>query len=235
MTFTNIKAQMCFLLGSNSGTAPDDYSTTDQARNINEYYRRAVDIILQHNNLWEFSDTTATADLTASTNSYQLSAGAGLNISDLIQIKRVEISYDGTNYYRATPININNIEQAQLDSNFESSAGLNVTTDPKYVLREDYIDIYPTPTANVTNGIKLYYTQNITDLSADGDVPLIPKLYHKYLALGGAYDYAVSRGLANVSVIKNELLEMEKQLADFMGIRNEDEPMVLTTTKRNYE
>jgi len=227
-----IKQDMYFLLGSNSGTAPDDYSANDQKRNINLWYRKAYTEVLKTISGWRIQDNIATTNLVSGTRSYQFSAGGGLNVSvaNLIKIDRVEISYDsGATYYKAYPIQQADIPEGLANSSIDSKAGLADTSTPRYVLRDDYIDIYPSPTANSTNGIKIYYTKDVTDLSSDADRPNLPSIFDRYLSLGAAYDYAMSRGLPIASTLRQEVEIFAKELRDFMKERNDDQKFVMTS------
>ena len=231
---------MYFLLGSDNGSAPDDYSSTDQARNINIWYDVAVDMILESFQGWNFNNNIATTSLVADTRQYTLSA-ASLSVGavDLLQVTRVEISYDGTNYYKAKPITmaeLNKATEALADADIDANAALSSQTQPRYMLGEDTIDIYPQPSAASTNGLKIYYTKGVTALSADGDVPLIPSLFFRLLSLGGAYDYAFSRGLPIAGSLRQEVEIYKQDLKEFLAIRNSDQPIIATAGNiSNYE
>lgn len=225
MQLSTIQADGYFLLGGSA--APDDYSSTDQLRNINNWYDVAVDMILQSMPDWAFNDNIATTNLVGGTRAYTLSA-ASLSISavNLLQINRVEISYDGVNYYRASPIPKADIASALADSQIDSKAGLSDTAAPRYYLGEDSITIFPSPGANVTNGLKIYYTKAVTALSSAGDVPLIPSIFFRLLSLGMAYDYAFSRGLPNADRLRMEIENYKIELKSFMSIKVPDEKII---------
>jgi len=233
-----LKQDMYFLLGSDNGTAPDDYSDNDQKRNLNNWYRKAIALWLDATTDWLVSDTSASVNLVAGTRSYQLSAGAGLNISpqNLLKITRVEVSYDGSQYYKATPVAQADIGAALADGDIDTEAGLNDTAQPFYVLRDDYIDIYPKPSANATNGLKVYYQTDITDLTNTTDYPKLPSLFTRYISLGGAYDYAMSRGLPNAGALRQEIEVYAGDIRSFIKERNTDEKFKMTNgTLTNYD
>jgi len=228
-----------FWCGSSNGVAPSDYNATDVKRNIREWYRRSIVWWLGARNTgWQFMDETAATNTVADTKSYQLSAAGGLNISDLINITRVEISYDGTNWYKATPLDPNSVTSTGLtDGQVDSKAGLNNQVQPYYVLRTEadktgYIDIYPTPSSAVTNGLKIYYTENIgTFGGAVTDVPLIPEYFHRMISLGAAYDFLKRNNDPRSDSIMRDIQMFRQEMSTFD--KNEDETFALRPSNLN--
>lgn len=214
---------MYFLLGGSA--APDDYSSADQLRNINIWYDVAVDMILQSFEGWNFNDNVATTSLVGGTRTYTLSAASlSITATNLLQVTRVEVSYDnGSNYYKAIPISKNSISDAIADSQIDTKAGLTAQTQPRYYLGEDSITIFPSPSSASTNGLKVYYTKAVTALAQSTDVPLIPSIFFRLLSLGGAYDYSMSRGLPNAATLRAEIELYKNDLRAFLSIRNTDQ------------
>lgn len=91
------------------------------------------------------------------------------------------------NYATLSKIGLREMRSKQAESPFDDSE---VTyNDPLYyALKDDRssIIVYPAPTRVVS--IKLDYTKELTELSADSDVPIIPVETHELLITGGMAD-----------------------------------------------
>jgi len=162
---------------------------------------------------WDFEGETATASLVASQQEYVFP-------SDILKIKRIEITYDGTNWYKVKFFDVNDIDSATdtttISSNFQ-------TTAPYADIHDSSVFLYPIPTANSTNGLKIWYENEVTELSADTDEPTIPEAYQKGLCYGAATDYFDKE----MDTRKSSYMEkkMEKDLfrmKDFVNRRNQD-------------
>ena len=210
-----------------------DYPANDVKRNINKAYRVAMDTIMRSMDNWDFQDTIATGNIVANQQNYTFKTSGDFNITDVIKIERVELSYDGTNWVRAQRMNKNDYLEALNNGTSAVNGNFNQTS-PFYSLNDDSLDLYPIPDTNVTNGIKLYYKQDLTDLSADADVPLIAPQFHTYLSLSAAYDYAIVRGLKQAGALRQEMAAMEQKMAIFYSSRAEDGNTTMTARAKNY-
>lgn len=211
----------------------DDYPANDVKRNINNAYRVAMDVILRSMDNWDFQDTVATGNIVAAQQNYTFKTSGDFNITDVISIERVELSYDGTNWVRAQRMDRNdylsalNATAATVNADFDQ-------TSPFYSLQDDSLDLYPIPDTNVTNGIKLYYKQDLTDLSADDDVPVIAPQFHTFLSKSAAYDYAMARGLKQAGALRQEIEIMKRDMSIFYSDRAKDGNATMTARVKNY-
>lgn len=219
-----------FLLTNVTST---DYPANDIKRNINKAYRVAVDIALKSQDQWLFQDTVATANIVGGQGEYTFKTSGDFNISDVIKIDRVEVSYDGTNWVRAVNINRNDYLNALNSATATVNNDFSVTT-PVYSLQKESLSLFPIPASNVANGLKLYYTQDVTDLSSDTDVPVIAPQFHTYLSVSAAYDYAVTRGLSQASALRQEMELMKRDMAKFYSTRADDGMIHMGGMVKNY-
>ena len=83
----------------------------------------------------------------------------------------LSVSFDGTNYVRALPLN--NMGQA-LDIQQTGSTNFD-QSQPFYYLYKDKIGILPKFGTTLSNNIKLWYAYSPTLLSEDGDEPDLPR------------------------------------------------------------
>jgi hypothetical protein len=129
---------------------------------------------------WDFQGEVATTSLVANQQEYVFP-------TDILKIKRIEITYDGSTWVEARPEDINEREYdsgsvARINDNYDQG-------EPKYDLMDNSLFIKPVPTTAVTSGLKIWYEKLVTQLSADTDEPVIPRPFHKGLTYGAAKDY----------------------------------------------
>lgn len=102
--------------------------------------------------------------------------------TDFRKFVRVELGYESSsNRIKADQLDIGEIGERTTDSYS--------LADPKYTILGDMYEIRPTPTANVTDGIYLYYVENPADMSGDTDTTGLPFEYDYLLPL-----YAAAKG-----------------------------------------
>lgn len=96
--------------------------------------------------------------------------------TDILKIKKVVVSYDGTNSYIAYPRDLN----LDLDLNSQDES----TNEPFYTFidqtdsTEVKIRLYPTPTSNVTGGLNYWYVARPTALTLTTETPVTPPELH---------------------------------------------------------
>jgi len=135
--------------------------------------------------------------------------------SDCEKITMVSVSYDGTTYVRALPLN--NIGQA-IDT--QQNASVIFTVDsPFYYISGNLIGFQPGFSSTLSDNIKLWYAYNPADMTEDIDEPDIPKKFHsilKYWGYGNYLDQNDEHGAAERMRIRfDEMVEKGvQQLAD---------------------
>lgn len=173
---TSLRGETRYITNSTSTT----YTDADINGAINVYYDLFCTEILESMDDWDFQGEIATSSLVANQQEYVFP-------SDILKIKRIEITYDGTTWYEARPEDVNEQEYdsgsvARINDNYDQS-------EPKYDLMDNSLFIKPVPTTAVTSGLKIWYEKLVTQLSADTDEPVIPRPFHKGLCYGAAKDY----------------------------------------------
>jgi hypothetical protein len=195
---TSLRGETRFITNSNSIT----YTDADINGAINVYYDLFCTEILESMDDWDFQGEIATASLVANQQEYVFP-------SDILKIKRIEITYDGSTWYEAKPEDINERDYdsgsvARINDNYDQS-------EPKYDLMDNSLFIKPIPTTAVTSGLKIWYEKLVTQLSDDTDEPVIPRPFHKGLTYGAAKDYfeknLEKEGMSRKYDIANQNLE----------------------------
>lgn len=222
MTLTELRALTRFLTNTNSTT----YSDADTLVNLNTAYDTFTDEILNCVDDWDFQGEVATTNLVASQQEYVFP-------SDIVKIKRVEVSYDGTNWYTSTPMDIN---EKSDDTSTTSIANDFSTAEPYHDIMDSSVFLYPIPTANVTAGLKIWYGKNATALSTGTDSPGILRAFHKGLAYAAAEDYFDKYGKTTESdrmqLKKEQILQ---RLRETYRKRNQDRPYIALPSFVDYD
>ncbi len=138
----------------------------------------------------EFFYEEFTIDLVAWTNTYTLPTSTSSE-NWLKDILWVSIKYDSSwSYSRATEKWIAQLSEAV--SYYEINQD---KSEPFYINSVNKIRIYPTPTADVSLWLKIYWTAELFSLSSwwSEDTIQLPKNYHKILAIWAAYNIFFSQ------------------------------------------
>lgn len=163
-------------------TSSDGFSNdTDLLRMLNDYYRRQCTTLVALEEDKFGVKSTTTTDLVANQESYQLP-------TDLMRIKRVEITYDGTNWYKVRIQDSGEVQDFALDPTH--IANEYTQNQPYADLFGEYLSLRPVPPNSQTNGLKLWYIQLPGLLSNSSSAVLTPTEYHGYLAYGVASEVA---------------------------------------------
>ena len=229
MNLTNIRSNSRFFaLGNN---ADSSFSDADILACSNLNYHELVSMGIRADGSWTLLDKDkAQTSITAATRQYALPTMP-------LAIKRVEIKYPSTSddYLAATPIAENSIPPSGLDDY--------VSLKPEYRLNGTKIEIFlPVKTEDivaVTNGINIYWEDEVTELAAVGDVTIFPEFVNKLLCLMNARDYCGVNGL------NTRLGWLEKQIGDeetgatsnflkYLETRSEDKRARIEFRKENY-
>lgn len=205
------------LMGGSSGLIDDVWfltatnsATLNSARvltNLNQYYNLFVNEILDAEDDWDFQGQIAYANIVANQQEYPFP-------TDVLKIKRLEVG-DGTDWYPATPIDINEYKTYAIGSTAVSNevlAGCSL-----YSAFDNSLYLHPIPDAAVNSGLKLWYALQITELSAAANSavaemePAFNESYHRGLSYGVAKDWFQKIG--DTTAAQQMTNEMEKIIA----------------------
>ena len=200
MTFVNMQVETGDLLNItvSSSTVPD---LTQVKRDLNTARDLAFNRLLSLGQ--DYNVRLTKADLVANQELYGLP-------SDLRKIVRVEVGYtNSTDRYKVD----------RMDSNAEGDP-VNTTysqADPKYMIRGDNIELNPAPTSAVTDGLWLWYVEDLTDMSADADTSSLPLDYDHLLPLYAAAKGSYTLGLHQegnnyMALFRSGLDDMEQEV-----------------------
>jgi hypothetical protein len=189
---------------------------------LNLYYHEFVNEILKSGSSIDFNMATESINLVSGTSAYSVTG-------KVLRIKKIDISFDGSKWYSVTNFDI--AERSRpLDTT--SIAADFTKTNPFIDLYLDNetlkVAIFPTPDANVTAGLKIWKTLEITELSAQGDEPSIPEAYQKYLVYGTCRDYFLKKEMfTKAAEMEKEMFKTLQRAISFYANRNEEERFLL--------
>lgn len=189
----------------------------------NVWYQKIMTMILASQDDWDWDDSNqtdyaiATASMVANQQDYAIPLSLGI-----LKIQRIDLSYDnGGSWRRALPIDVQEInapiDTTTIQSNF-------ATVAPRYDIRDNAIFLYPIPTSNSTNGIKIWFSRGPLEFITTDNTkqPGIDAAFHRMISIGASYDYAASKNLPQTQKLQNDLADYEMRLKQYYGSKDED-------------
>lgn len=155
------------------------YPDIDIDASINRYYDIFVTEIIEAMDGWDFQGEVATTDLVEDQQEYVFP-------SDILKIKRIEVTFDGTTWENVQFMDINERGRATDTTSIGNDFS---TSEPYADTHDSSLFLYPIPSAAVSGGLKIWYEKLPTQLSAATDEPKIARPFHVGLAYGAAKDY----------------------------------------------
>lgn len=179
MTLVNLQAKTRYLLGELSSS---NYSDANLNRALNDYYMRAIAIAIESNGQWEVRGTIATADLVDGQREYVLPA-------TLIALKMIEANFTGNqNDWRK--LDIVDLRNLGAITNYQDDPEDDSNSESVVRIFDNSLYFISPPKNSVTDGLKIYYQKEQTELSGASDEPTLPEHLHLYLVYGACMDYS---------------------------------------------
>ena len=207
---------------------------------VNASYERITGKLLAKTagSTWQYGDSNYTvfpdylADLVNSQDAYDL----GQIFTDTpLKIMGVEILDVDGNYQVIDQISFSKIRDQKIaQTEYAKTDGRPL----EYELRENEIVLYPAPdngvSVTLTAGLKIFYLRTAdvytsAEVTTGTKVPGFPAPWHDIIAYESAYNYSVANGLPNVNLLKAEMDKKEKEMFDFIFLRNLDESSRITS------
>jgi hypothetical protein len=211
-----------------TGSDVESYKNADKLRNMNRWYHKVQDIIIDSMGSWIFKGNWACDDLIKNQEEY-------IFPSNILTINRVEVRYDtGDNdWVRAKNVPLEQVQY--ILSNTTDKIGSKVS--PIYWLPDTLsMVLRPIPDKDITEGIRIWYTRDITELINDTDEPEFAEPFHRILSLGASLDYVIANQiLEKRNTIKSELNEMIDRLTIFYSKRNRISKARILPRITNYQ
>lgn len=187
---------------------------------------------------FQFDDTNhtklpvGTTNLVASQSDYSFLTDEQSNT--IITLTRIDmLQTTGGDYRQLLPI-----DQAEIVGALEEQYP--ATGVPEYYdkIADNIIRLYPTPSASITAGLKFYFQRSPSYFVAADTTkaPGVAPILHRGFVIAGAYDGALTLGLANLSALSAER-ERERQIVVdyFAKDRSQDETVRFIPEWQPYE
>ncbi len=209
---------------------------------VNNWYNYIQTVIMQSQDDWNFDDQTITTsypvavrsmvtsqpDYLFSTALWGLLAPEGAaNIANSaitpLKITRCEVTWDGTNWYKAEPFTI--FERGKASDNTSINNDFSQTS-PFYEITYSGLRMYPIPPSNVSAlaQIKLFFVRAMNNFASTDTtkIPGFDVIFHPVLALGASYEFSIANDLARADRIKIQLDETIESLKQHFGTKNRE-------------
>jgi len=174
MQFSEMITAVSELINQSLADDTKTVTLTSVKRNLNRGYKKVVNRVVALNQ--DYYLRLAKANLVADQSTYALP-------SDFKRLRRLDLTYDGSTRVKGIRIDRQTI--------FDPMTTVSESS-PLYSLISDGIEIYPTPSSAVSNGLWLWYIENVSDMSNDTDEANVPLGYEDV-----CIDYAV--GMAKMT------------------------------------
>lgn len=202
MTFLELQTRVGELI--NQGVTDDTklVTETEVKANLNRAYQKLVNRVASLGQ--DFYLRLAKADLVDGQSLYGLP-------TDFRKLDRIEVGYSAsTTRYKATRMDRNAIN----DPNWVFSQA-----QPYYAILGNMIELFPTPTENVTDGLWMWYLETVPDMSADADEPNVPAGYEDLPVEYAAGKAKMRQGLIDegrelIAEFYNELERMTEEVVE---------------------
>lgn len=237
MTITEILAQIQELTNTQN-TTTSSYTTVSKTRDVNNAFNKLMLLAVQSEGMWQVDDTNQTdypiitGDLVADQQDYSFTVDA--NSNQILDIYRIEmLDSTGTIWSQLEPIDQSELKGTALGE-FMKTAG----TPVYYDKTANGLFLYPKPSYNSTNGLKIYINRSpsyfsASDVSTGTKKPGIPNNLHEYLAIRPSYYYCLQKGLPQATALGNEMLRFEEIIGEVYAKRSKDRPQQIRTIYRN--
>lgn len=216
MTLGDIALTARFLTNSDSTS----YTDAQLLININTWYQKVVSMIFESQDESDFDDARNTDYPIETTSMVAAQRDYPIPVSNaMLKIKRVDLTYDNTNWYRANPIDDGAVS-TDMGASLTNTDQNYIKQNPRYDIKYNAVWVYPAPTAaDATAGasIRIEWERNVTpftsgELTTGTVVPGFDAPFHPILAQGAAYDYAFARQLPQLAQLQQSLQDWEVRL-----------------------
>lgn len=237
MILSNIALKARDLVNADTSSYPDANLLND----INIWYQKVATMILEAQTDADFDDANQTdypiytSPLIAGQRDYPIPATL-----KMLEIKRLDVTYDGSHYYRALPFD--NASEKRGFGPLGGSAEMDLEVDrryikqsPRYDVKYNSIFMYPLAVqSEVDSGAKIVaeFTRQIIEFTSaqltTGTIsPGFDAPFHAMLSYGPAFEFAQKMNLPQAKSIFTELQDYEVRLKRHYANQDKDFKFVL--------
>lgn len=234
MTISEIDAEVTFNTNANTTT----FTAADRLIKYNKYGRQIHSWILSSTDEVDYDDKNNTSDFPILTTNIVANQQDYSMPAEMTKIKRVEVTYDGTNWVKANPIDIDEIT----DSTSTNDIADNFSEDaPFYDINSNSVFLYPVPSTNVTAGIKIWIDRKANpftsaDVSTGTKEPGFDEDFHYLVPLLVTWDYVMFKSKDNGEAdrILQLVADGEAKLRKAYGAKQKDRKYAAVSSIVDY-
>lgn len=228
MDLSSLRTDIRFI----TNTTSDDFSDTDIDRSINRYYDQFVTFIWKNQAYWRFSDSNydkfdvSITSLVPGQPDYKLP-------TDARQIFRVEVKNSGGDLQL-----LRRLHEPDVGISLDEYGGEDGTPH-SFALRGRSIILYPAPASDsvtTTEGLNVYVSRSVTELSATDDEPGFDREFHRVLSYGASIDWCISsENFKKKRELEKELQKIMESAREYYANRDQTIPPRFRVKKESYE
>lgn len=232
---TTNKRGIIELIDANVNTNATQYPVVDKTRDVNLALDRVFALIFQVGGTWQFDDSNQTdypiitTALVSGQRDYSFTTDANLNL--ILEIYRVLVADASGIFHDVFPVDVNQKTAPNSFTDGQNTGGQPFTYDK--LANGIFLD--PIPNYSKAGGLKVYINREGSYFAATDTTkkPGFAGLFHEYLALRPAWQYAVRKGLSNAQGLQLQVLQMEQDIMDYYKGREKDTQKKLRPVYRN--
>lgn len=246
LVFSNstLKSGIVELIDDTVKTNSSTYPIANKVRDINLALDKVYSIIFTAAGTWQFDDSNftdypiITTNLVSGQRDYSFVKDANGNI--ILDIFKVLVADSAGVFRTITPYNVQSETSIDTFTNGSNTGGIPTNYDK--TANGIFLDFVPN--YNATGGLKVYINREGSYFTASDTtkMPGFAGLFHKYLAIEPAHQYAVRNGLSVAGGVLRggartgllgQVYELEQQIMEYYAARERDIPRRMTAAKAN--
>lgn len=243
MTLGDINSKITSLTGAST----NQYTNAERLVDLNIWQQNIVGMIFDSQDEVEFDDANR-SDFPRKTTPLTTNRDYSIPVAEkVLKIKSLSVAYDGSTFYRATPVDFGATGLADATA---AATAANTTLDsyfsrvaPKYDIKFNSIFLYPKATAqDVTNGGVMlieWFRQaeefELSDLTGGTYVPGFDDNFHIMLAYGAAYEYLRGNDMKRAEAVLKDLAVYEARLRRQYSSKQLDRTYQITGDYQTYK
>lgn len=237
MNLANIDTKVTELTKSDSIIA---YPTANRLINYNIWNQKIVSMILDSQDTSDFEDanrtgySTLVAPLIANQRDYRFGIGDGV-----VEVRRVDISYDGVTSNRSTPVDSSEIGIGLIEGSTDIDKYYSQSS-PAHDWKYNALFIYPKPTVEL-GSIEVEVSRTAKDVTSEQYIagtmtPGFDENFHPMAAYGMALEFFIANGMSEQAAQTSQILsDYEVRLRRQYGKKDREYPLRFQSDYVNYE
>lgn len=218
--------------GIGDGNISGDSTTLKKfTGNVNEALYEIIIEVMRSQDSFDWDDVNYASDypigkasLVADQRDYTLPASLGF-----LTLKRLDVTWDGTNWYQASPIDSSEMRFGLGNNTLED--GYYDLTKPRYDAKSDGFWLYPAASqAQVDAGAKfrIEYTREFDEFTSSDTTqePPLDRPFHDLVAIGASLKWAVMKDQTRAQNLNNLFLQGLEKMKVYYSRKNTDDQLV---------